>query len=40
MKKFKKALTLYTITVYARDVNPDYYSWSTQVHHTYTVRCY
>lgn len=31
---------LYTITLYARDVNPDYYSWSTQVHHTYTVRCY
>ena len=31
---------LYTITLYARDTNPDYYSSSTQVHHTYTVRCY
>lgn len=31
---------LYTITLYARDINPDYYRWSTQVHHTYTVRCY
>lgn len=31
---------LYTITLYARDVNPDYYSSSVNIHNTYTVRCY